>query len=142
MARGNPASMHTLAHLDELTELVGLGVPVYLRYSPGPEADAAHPSVDHESGLPMPGHSANPLRPPEWWTRPAADWLARRVCQYLRGHREDIRPWVLTGDVIDFGPDNEPLLVNVRPIAWLSAELVDEARHRYQHNLEAGRAHR
>lgn len=134
--------MHTLARLDELVELLDLGLPVYLRYSPGPEADMAHPSVDHESGLPMPGHSANPLRAPGWWTRPVADWLARRVCQYLRAHREDTRPWVLTGDVVDFGPDNEPLLVNVRPIAWLSEELVDEARHRYQRNMEAGKAHR
>jgi hypothetical protein len=134
--------MHTLQRLDELVELLGLGVPVYLRYSPGPDADAVHPSVDHESGLPMPGHSANPLQPPGWWTRPVADWLARRVCQYLRAHRSDTRPWVLTGEVVDFGPDNEPLLVEVRPIAWLSEELVDEARRRYEGNMDAGRAHR
>jgi hypothetical protein len=131
--------MQTLRRLDELVELLDLGFPVYLRYSPGPEADLVHPSVDHESGLPMPGHSANPLRPPGWWVRPVADWLARRVCQYLR---TDTRPWVLTGEVIDFGPDNEPLLVGVRPIAWLSDELVDEARRRYRQNMAAGRAHR
>jgi hypothetical protein len=134
--------MQTLTDLDELAELLELGLPVYLRYSPGPEADAEHPSVDHESGLPMPGHSANPLGPPGWWTRPVADWLARRVCQYLRRHHDGTRPWVLTGEVVDFGPDNEPLLVEVRPIAWLSDELVEQARLRYQRNMDAGRAHR
>jgi hypothetical protein len=132
--------MRTLERLDELVELVELGVPAYLRYSPGPEADAAHPSVDHESGLAMPGHSANPLRSPAWWTLPVADWLARRVCQYLRELHEGARPWVLTGEVVDVGPDNEPLLVDVRPIAWLSAELVREAHHRYRDRLVAGRS--
>lgn len=120
--------------------LLDLGLPLYLRHSPGPEADAMHPSVDHESGLPMPGHSANPLRPPRWWTRPVEDWLASAVCQYLRELDEGARPWVLTGDVIDVGPDNEPLLVEVRPIAWLSAELVTEAQHHYRHRMRAGRS--
>jgi hypothetical protein len=132
--------MRTLDSLDELIELVQLGVPTYLRYSPGPEADMAHPSIDHESGLTMPGHSANPLRPPGWWTLPVADWLARRVCQYLREIHEGARPWVLTGDAVDFGPDNEPLLINVSPIAWLSADLVREAHHRYRIRFDAGKS--
>jgi hypothetical protein len=132
--------MRELGRLDELVELMELGVPLYLRYSPGPEADAGHPSIDHESGLPMPGHSANPLQPPGWWTLPVADWLARRVCQYLREVHEGARPWVLTGQVADHGPDNEPLLVHVRPIAWLTGDLVREARRRYVSRLDAGRA--
>jgi hypothetical protein len=130
--------MHTLTRLDELVDLLDLGIPVYLRYSPGPEADAAHPSVDHESGLPMPGHSANPIRPPGWWTLPIVDWLARAVCQYQRKLDEGARPWVLTGEVVDFGPDNEPLLVDVRPIAWLSPELVAEAERRYRQRMNVG----
>jgi Family of unknown function (DUF6098) len=132
--------MHTLGRLDDLVELLGLGIPLYLRYSPGPEADAAHPSVDHESGLPMPGHSANPLNPPGWWTRPVTDWLARRVCQYRHQAHDTARPWVLTGEIIDVGPDNEPLLVAVQPIAWLSADLVAEAHQRYHEHMDAGRA--
>jgi Family of unknown function (DUF6098) len=130
----------TLQHLEELSALV-CGEPlVYLRYSPGPLADAVHPSTDHESGLVMPGLSANPLRPPAWWTLPVADWVARRVCQYLRELDEGARPWVLTGEEIDFGPDNEPLLGGIQPIAWLSPALLREARQRYHDRLEAGRA--
>jgi Family of unknown function (DUF6098) len=132
--------MPTLARLDELTLLLEHDVPVYLRYSPGPLADTAHPSTDHESGLLMPGLSANPLSPPKWWTRPAEDWVARRVCQYLRELDEGARPWVLSGRVVDFGPDNEPLLVDVEPIAWLSKELVQEAHQRYHRQLDAGRS--
>jgi hypothetical protein len=134
------ADLPTLHGLAELTFLLEHDKPLYLRYSPGPEADAAHPSKDHESGLMMPGVSANPLWPPKWWTRPAEDWVARRVCQYLRELHEGARPWVLTGRVIDFGPDNEPLLVDVEPVAWLSADLVREAHRRYQEELDAGQA--
>ncbi|HEY7595938.1 MAG TPA: DUF6098 family protein [Actinophytocola sp.] len=130
----------TLARLAELSALADGDIPVYLRYSPGPVSDAAHPSKDHESGLVMPGVSANPLRPPGWWSLPGADWVARAVCQYLRELDEGARPWVLTGEVVDFGPDNEPLLTGVRPIAWLSRSLVREAHQRYHERLAAGRA--
>jgi len=132
--------MPTLHRLAEVTYLLEHDQPVYLRYSPGPEADAAHPSTDHESGLVMPGVSANPLMPPKWWSRPPEDWVARRVCQYLRELHEGARPWVLNGRVIDFGPDNEPLLVDVTPIAWLSADLLREAHQHYQEQLDAGQA--
>lgn len=120
--------MMELHRLDDLVDLMVLGIPLYLRYSLGPDDDAEHPSVDHESGLPVPGHSADPLRPPDWWTLPAEDWLARRLC---RTYRDGARPWVLSGEVVDRGPDNEPLLVHVKPIAWLTAELVREAQERY-----------
>ena len=132
--------MPTLGRLDELTQLAEHGVELYLRYSPGPVADAQHASTDHESGLVMPGLSANPLRVPAWWSLPPEDWLARRICQYLRELREGARPWVLTGKVVDFGPDNEPLLDDVEPIAWLSGELVRHAHQRYRDRLDAGRA--
>lgn len=130
----------TLNRLHELTLLVRRRAGVHLRYSPGPEADTAHASTDHESGLVMPGLSANPLGPPAWWTLPVEDWVARRVCQYMRELYEGARPWVLTGREVDFGPDNEPLLVNVQPIAWLSDELVAEAHQHYQNRLNVGKA--
>lgn len=129
-----------LQRLDELTVLIDSGLTIYLRYSTGPAADSSHSSTDHESGLVMPGLSANPLTPPGWWSLPSADWLARRICQYLRELTEGARPWVLTGRVIDFGPDNEPLVDDVRPIAWLSGSLLREAHQRYQERLDAGKA--
>lgn len=136
----DPFELPSLERLEELTDLIDSGLTTYLRYSPGPVADASHPSTDHESGLVMPGLSANPLAPPGWWSRPVVDWVARRVCQYLRELREGARPWVLTGRVTDFGPDNEPLLDDVRPIAWLSGSLVSEAHRHYHERLDAGHA--
>jgi hypothetical protein len=132
--------MFVVHRLGELVELLSLGEPIYLRYSPGPESDAQHPSTDHESGLLMPGVSANSLDPPGWWSLPTEDWLARRICQYLRELKEGARPWLLTGEAGDFGPDNEPLLVDIRPIAWVAPELVEEARRRYHSRLNAGEA--
>jgi len=130
----------TVHRLTEIAELIETGTPLYVRYSPGPEADAAHPSTDHESGLLMPGVSANSLEPPRWWTRPVTDWLARRICQYLREVHEGARPWLLTGREIDFGPDNEPLLTDIHPIAWIAPELLDEAREHYRARFNAGQS--
>ena len=132
--------MPTLERLEDLVSLLEQDVALYLRYSPGPLADSSHPSTDHESGLVMPGLSANPLRVPGWWSLPPQDWLARRICQYLREIDEGARPWVLTGRVVDYGPDNEPLLDEVEPVAWLSGELVRRAHQRYHDRLDAGRA--
>ncbi|PRX47176.1 hypothetical protein B0I33_106277 [Prauserella shujinwangii] len=130
--------MFTVHTLRELAELTTLGVAPYLRYSPGPESDAGRPSTDHESGLALPGVSVNPLAAPGWWTLPLEDWLARRVCQYLREVREGARPWLLSGRVVDFGPDNEPLLVDVEPVAWVDAALVEQARQRYRARFNVG----
>jgi hypothetical protein len=132
--------MPELTRLDQLVELMDLDFKLFLRYSRGPAADATHRSVDHESGLTMPGHSANPLTPPGWWSLPPEDWVARSICQYARELAEGSRPWVLTGTVIDFGPDNEPLLVDVQPIAWLGDELVAEAHQRYRERMRIGRS--
>ncbi|WP_285490332.1 DUF6098 family protein [Amycolatopsis taiwanensis] len=133
-------SLPTLHRLADLAELIVPCSTVYVRYSPGPDEDAEHPSTDHESGLQLPGLSANSLKPPGWWTLPVEDWLARRICQYLREREEGARPWVLTGKEADFGPDNEPLLVDIEPIAWLSGDLIEEASERYQQRLDAGRS--
>lgn len=130
----------TLTRLAHLTALAARKPVLYLRYSPGPDADAEHPSRDHESGLTMPGLSVNPLTAPKWWTLPPVDWVARSVCQYLRELDEGARPWVLTGTQVDVGPDNEPLLVDVEPIAWLSDELLAEAHEHYRTRFDAGRA--
>jgi hypothetical protein len=127
-----------LARLEDLADLVARQPGTYVRISDGPDADRSEQSVDYESGLQLPGLSANRLDPAAWWTRPLSDWLARQVCQYahLRGRSETHRPWVLTGVVVDRGPDDEPLLADVRPIAWLSAELVSEAARRYRDRFD------
>ena len=131
------ASITTLA---ELVDVVRSHERVYVRYSEGPERDRDS-SVDTESGLTLPGLSVNPLHPEEWWTRPLEDWLARQVCQYreLQEKNPDRFAWVLTGVEVGRGPDCEPLLREVSPIARLDDLLLEEADRRYKARFRAGR---
>lgn len=133
-------TLPVIDRLSDLAELVGGRSELFIRFSDGPQADSAEQSVDYESGLPLPGLSANRLNPAPWWTRPLVDWVARQVCQYahLRDRSDSHRAWVLTGEVVGRGPDDEPLLADVRPIGWLSTALVDEAHAWYAKRFERG----
>jgi hypothetical protein len=113
----------------------------YLRYSRGPEHDRGRCSRDYESGLELPGLSVNPLSPEPWWRRPIEDWLARQLCNYvhLMDDADDGRsPWVLRGTVVARGPDNEPIVAEVEPVALVAAEAVEEARRRYAERFDMG----
>ena len=133
--------MHVIDSLDELTDLACGSAPMYLRYSLGPEEDAATTSRDYEADVDLPGLPSTLLTPEQWWPRDPADWVARRVCKYLylAAGDERRRAWVLTGAVAGYGPDHEPLLTAVEPVAWLSDRVVEEARHRYHERFNVGR---
>jgi hypothetical protein len=93
-----------------------------------------------ESGVDLPGLSVTTLSPEPWWNRPASDWVARRVCKYAElGEENGRRPWVLTGRVVGYGPDHEPLLVDVEPVAWLDPVVVEESHRRYHERFDPGR---
>jgi hypothetical protein len=129
-----------LTTLDELAALVNGHPDVCVRYSKGPDADAARSSVDYESGLELPGLSAIPLRPERWWTRDPLDWYARQLNHYVHlKDRDDRRCWLLVGTRVGDGPDREPLLEPWTGVAWLDDELIAEARRRYEANFDAGR---
>lgn len=132
--------MREIDSLEELAAIVHRG-RFFVRYSEGPDSDAGAGSIDTESGIPLPGLSVNPLTPESWWTRPLEDWLARQVCQYreLSEKNPDRFAWVLTGREVGRGPDCEPLLVEVSPLARLSRTLLDEAEQVYRSRFHAGR---
>jgi uncharacterized protein DUF6098 len=134
-------AMRTIDDLNELEDVVAREPAVYVRYSQGPDRDAHGTSRDYEAGLDMPGLSVTPLTPERWWTRPAIDWIARRVCKYmdLADVAPDRRPWILTGDIVGNGPDHEPLVGNARPIAWLGEGALRQARQCYHERFDAGR---
>ena len=126
--------------LDELCDTVA--PDAFVRFSRGPEDDVDTASTDYESGLELPGLSANPLQPESWWDRPLQEWLARQICNYVHIAEEsddDRRAWVLTGRVVARGPDNEPLITDYRPVAWLSDELITEAKALYEERFEVAR---
>ncbi|PRY00872.1 DUF6098 family protein [Allonocardiopsis opalescens] len=138
---GTDAELPVLTTMEELLAEVARPEEVYVRHSKGPEHDAARTSVDYESGVRLPGLSVNPLSPPSWWTRPPADWVARQVRSYahLTGETGN-RTWLLFGRVIGRGPDNEPLVDRVQPLAWLHDELLITARRWYEARFDVGRA--
>lgn len=130
----------TLDTMYELESAMRRYPDLYIRYSEGPVADARGGSIDTESGLELPGLSVNPLQPERWWHRPIADWLARQLCQYrhLEQRDSDRYAWVLTGRTVARGPDCEPLITAVVPVARLSGELLSEAEERYRAHFDAG----
>jgi hypothetical protein len=125
--------------LSELAGLVRARRGLYVRFSFGPDDDRGEVSRDYESGLELPGISANGLDPEPWWTRPLEDWLARRLCNY--DHLSDGRcAWVLEGREVARGPDNEPLITDWRAVAQLEPAALDEARLRYEERFDVGRS--
>lgn len=140
------SSHRELPVIDELEALVTLvkhRPRLYLRYSYGPEQDAMDgPSVDYEAGLPLPGLSVTTIAPEPWWTRPAIEWVARRLCKYAElGESAGRRPWLLTGHVAGRGPDHEPVvdIDSVGPVAWIDSGVVHAAHRLYQERFHVGR---
>lgn len=95
----------TVESLDDIVGLAESGVEVFVRYSEDPWQDTTSVSYDYEADVELPGVSATVVRPEPWWTRPAIDWVARRICKYLDLAEKDRsrRPWLLTGRVVGNG---------------------------------------
>ena len=123
--------MPTLGSLDELAELAVQRPALFVRWSRGPAADTGENSADDLTGTRLPGLSASPLAVEPWWEdRPLRLWLARRLHDYRHLERDKgpgVHAWVLEGEETGRGPDNEPLVRCVRPVAWLSGAVIDEA---------------
>ncbi|MEU2564803.1 DUF6098 family protein [Streptomyces longispororuber] len=122
-----------LHSLTELARLVERHPNLYVRWSRGPAKDLrAARSRDDLTGTHMPGLSANPLHVEHWWEdRPVELWVARRLHDYSHLPREKgdgVRPWVLLGREKGRGPDNEPLVQEVEPLAWIDPKMIEEAR--------------
>jgi hypothetical protein len=134
------AGMALVERLDQLTELVLAARPAYVRFSAGPQADAHGTSTDGESGATLPGLSVNRLEPEPWWDRPPRVWIARQLAQYAHlAERGDRIAWVLTGREVGRGPDSEPLVTDVVPVAELARPVLDEALAVYREALAPGR---
>jgi hypothetical protein len=136
-----PRELLVIRSFAELVEFVTARDGVLLRYSKGPWHDAeAGPSRDYEADVDLPGLSATTVTPEPWWPRPPGDWIARRVCKYAElGEDEDRYPWLLTGEVAGWGPDHEPVVVHVHPLARISQEALAQAQDLYEERFKVGR---
>lgn len=130
--------MKAVGSLDEVAELAKARAPLFVRFSAGPEADAAEASRDYESGCELPGLSVNPLNPEPWFDRPVLHWVARQLVQYAHLGEEGRYAWVLTGREVGRGPDCEPLLADVDAVARIPDDVVREARALYEKVFDAG----
>ena len=115
--------------LDDLVRLLEVTPNLYVRWSLGPAADRCATSTDQLTGVELPGLSANSLAVEPWWgDRPAHVWLARRLYDYRHlGDQPGVVPWVFEGEELARGPDNEPVVRCIRPIARLSNGVVRES---------------
>ncbi|MEV5830107.1 DUF6098 family protein [Spirillospora sp. NPDC052242] len=125
-------ALEVVTELERLAELLEARPELYVRWSPDPEADRDRPhSVDGLSGARLPGLSANPLAVEPWWGgRSTVLWVARRLHDYshLRNARaHGARPWVLEGEEVGRGPDNEPLVAHPEPVALIDRRVLDQA---------------
>jgi hypothetical protein len=128
-----------VARLAELVEIVTALGTCYVRYSAGPEADAAEASRDGESGALLPGLSVNRLAPEPWWDRPPREWVARQLVQYAHLAGDERYPWGLTGHEVGRGPDSEPLVSDVVPVAVVDKAALREAVQVYRAAFQPGR---
>ena len=132
-AAGTPVPV--LDTVEQVVEFVaGADTDVHVRFGQ-PDDDLGSPSVDHESGLTLPGLSVNPVTPPSWWRdRPLEDWVIRQICSYahLQQQHPERACALVTGTIVDRGPDNEPLLRDARLLAVLDAGVVREAMRRHR----------
>jgi hypothetical protein len=128
---------------EDLAAVVRLAEEVpdlYIRYSEGPEQDAAAPrSRDYEAKVDMPGLSVACIVPEPWWPRSVEDWVARRICSYAHLDEEDRVAYLLTGRVVGRGTDHEPLVVDVRPVSRISDQAIREAKACYHERFDVGR---
>lgn len=130
MPADETTTIPTIRSLRELTELVQLRPGLFVRWSAGPDQDGPG-SVDGLSGIQMPGVSCNGLDPEPWWDGlPVEVWVARKLHEYSpqRSDRGGSgMAWVLAGDVVGRGPDNEPLLRRREVVAYVDDAVLDEA---------------
>src|SRR3954454_13905797 len=129
-----------LRDLSEVVDVVCAHDTVYLRYSQGPDEDLGGASSrDYEADVELTGLSVTVASPEPWWPRPVEEWVARRLCKYAElGAASGRFPWLLTGRQVGNGPDHEPLVDEVRPVARVDDEVVREAVRLYHERFSAG----
>lgn len=136
------AEVNLIDDWGQLIELVSHHPGLYLRFSHGPDVDADEPcSHDYEAGQDMPG-LWRPRSPEPWWTRPTEDWVARRLCKYADLGQDERYPWLARGELVGRGPDHEPLIRVIAPVARIGSAVVNHAAAHYEAHFDVGRSSR
>lgn len=116
------------------------GKHLFVRYSHGPKADSAGDwtSMNHGSGQNEGGLSVNNLTDYKYGLHAHGDpnYVAQQLREYdfLRQDDERNKPYLVHGDIAGQGGDNEPVIRNVKPLAFVHPDAIEEARQRDKQN--------
>lgn len=120
--------MKAIEAFEELIDLVEQStVPLYIRWARvAPTRDIRlRASRNHATGRLEAGLSVERITPPADWPYPLRGYVAQQLTSYssLGG-----RPYLLTGEEVGRGADNEPLLGDRRLVATIAEAVIAEAR--------------
>lgn len=136
---GSDTDVPVIRTVSHLVHEVESGPTLYIRYSGGPAADAGNgPSIDYEASYRLPGLSVATLTPEPWWTLDPRTWIVRRIRKYAELNVRSRYAWVLTGTPVARGPDHEPLVRSVRPVARLHDGVIAAAAAEYRARFDVG----
>lgn len=116
-----------LETLSQVVEQCGDRQDVYLRFGYGPDDGDASARRERVSGYLLPGVPAWPLCPEPWWGAGARVWVARQLARRAYLGHAGAEPWLVTGEVRGRGPDCEPLIGHVTPVALIHRRVLAEA---------------
>ncbi|MGV9534129.1 DUF6098 family protein [Streptosporangium sandarakinum] len=121
-----------ITSLSELATLLDSRHGLFIRWSRDLDRDeTTGRSRDALTGAELPGLSANPLDVESWWgDRSTRLWAARRLYDYSHIRRDrgpGVRAWILAGEEVSRGPDNEPLIRCGEVVATVDESVMREA---------------
>lgn len=84
-----------------------------------------------ESGYPLPGLPAWPLRAEPWWQGGQRVWIALQLVRRAGNLDPPHSVWVVVGSAAGRGADGEPLLGDPHTLAEVGARVCGEAEETY-----------
>lgn len=84
-----------------------------------------------KSGNLLPGVPAWPMSPEPWWAAGARVWIARQLARHAHRAHAGAEPWLVAGEVRGRGPDCEPLIAQLTPLARIDQAVLTEADEAY-----------
>ncbi|WP_324649998.1 DUF6098 family protein [Georgenia sp. H159] len=120
--------LHTIG---QVVELCGTRTDLYVRFSYTPDDRDVAARRERESGNLLPGVPAWPLCPESWWGAGARVWIARQLARRAHLAHAGAEPWLVAGEVRGRGPDCEPLIAQINPLARINQRVLAEAEEDY-----------
>lgn len=134
-AASPPPALRSIGQILQLMQTHG---PLFL-HVPDPESLGARAGEfrDPDSSFRLPGAPAWSLRPESWWLDSTATWVARRLAKHASHCATTPTPTLLSGEIVSWGIDGQPLIGQYRTVATLDGDIFVEAQATYTSWREA-----